>query len=469
MAKRFVIPFATSGDKSVTPDATDPGGAISYSQGWPVAYQLVTTDPNYRPVGRQEMNGVLFDITGALAELQTLGFPEWVAVAGLVTPYAINATVRHNGNNWRNTVGNNSAEPGVDTTWVLSNEAPALLTTAGAAPSFTLTPSPAISAYAAGQLFRVKFNATPVGVPTLNVSGKGAKNLKQYDSTGAKIQGVVASGMITNIVYDGGDLVICDPLPPTVAPANRVGISGSAKNLKASASGSSALVPITADEIVVVNALGEFATLRNVAVSVSTLVSGLGGLDAGTIAANTWYYGFVVWNKNTGVVGGVISASDISPVLPSGFTHWARATSLRTAPTTNYPLSFTKTDSSYQYVVGATGNVLALPVLAGGVSGNPNIPTWTAVGVADFVPPTAKKINMSIGSPTVPTVAIVAPNNAYSFYGSASNPCPIFLNSATTVDETPSSVVFQFVLETRFVFYAAQGSGVKLRCLGWEE
>jgi hypothetical protein len=113
MAKRFVVPFATGGDKSVTPDATDPGGAISYTQGWPSAYQLPNTDPAYRPVGRQEMNGVLNDITGALVELQTIGFPEWVAVAGLVVPYRINAYVRHTDVVWRSKIANNSDEPGV--------------------------------------------------------------------------------------------------------------------------------------------------------------------------------------------------------------------------------------------------------------------------------------------------------------------------------------------------------------------
>lgn len=113
MVKRFVVPFAATGDKTTTPDATDPGGAISYSQGWPVAYQLPNSDPNYRPVGRQEMNGVFNDVTGAIGEMQALGFPEWVAVAGLVPPYAINATMRHNNRIFRSLITNNSDEPGV--------------------------------------------------------------------------------------------------------------------------------------------------------------------------------------------------------------------------------------------------------------------------------------------------------------------------------------------------------------------
>jgi hypothetical protein len=236
MAKRFVIPFATSGDKSVTPDATDPGGAISYSQGWPAAYQLPDTDPAYRPVGRQEMNGVLFDVTGALAELQTLGFPEWVAVAGLVTPYAINAVVRHNNANWRNAVANNSVEPGIDATWVVANEAPPMLTTAGAAPNFTLTPSPAISGYVVGQPFRVKFSATPVGVPTLNVSAKGAKNLKQYDASGAKIQAIIVADQIADVVYDGTDVVLLDALQVSILDTVRIDVASAATvNLTSSA------------------------------------------------------------------------------------------------------------------------------------------------------------------------------------------------------------------------------------------
>lgn len=87
-------------------------------------------------------------------------------------------------------------------------------TSAGTAPAYTLTPSPAISAYAAGQRFRVKFHAGgTTGSNTLNVNGKGALHLKQYDATGTKVAGVVASGQLADVEYDGTDFVILDPLP----------------------------------------------------------------------------------------------------------------------------------------------------------------------------------------------------------------------------------------------------------------
>lgn len=275
MAKRFVIPFATSGDKSVTPDATDPGGAISYSQGWPVAYQLPDTDPNYRPVGRQEMNGVLFDVTGALAELQTLGYPEWVAVAGLVTPYAINAVVRHNANNWRNTVANNSVEPGTDNTWVISNEAPPMLTTAGAAPNFALTPSPAIQSYVVGQRWAVKFSATPAGVPTLNVSAKGAKNLKQYDATGTKVQAVIIADQIGDVVYDGTDMVVIDPLPPAQVVDASTTVKGIQRNATVAETQTGASAALT------VTPTGLFASVFGMGQTLTTLT--------GSRALNTNY------------------------------------------------------------------------------------------------------------------------------------------------------------------------------------
>lgn len=87
-------------------------------------------------------------------------------------------------------------------------------TTAGTAPNFTVAASPTYGAYAANQLMLVKFNAAgTTGSNTLNRDGLGAKNLKQYDLTGAKIPAVVASGMLTYVEYDGTDQVILNPLP----------------------------------------------------------------------------------------------------------------------------------------------------------------------------------------------------------------------------------------------------------------
>lgn len=82
----------------------------------------------------------------------------------------------------------------------------------GTATALTLTPSPAISAYATNQRFTVKFPVNSGLNPTLNVSAKGAKNLKQYDASGAKVAAAFAADQVGDVFYDGTDFVLLDPL-----------------------------------------------------------------------------------------------------------------------------------------------------------------------------------------------------------------------------------------------------------------
>lgn len=98
----------------------------------------------------------------------------------------------------------------------LQEQALTAFTTAGAAPALTLTPSPAIAAYSAGQRFRVKFSQASTGADTLNISGRGAKSVKQYDSTGAKVAATFAVGQLTDVEYDGVDFVVLNALPLSV-------------------------------------------------------------------------------------------------------------------------------------------------------------------------------------------------------------------------------------------------------------
>jgi hypothetical protein len=105
-------------------------------------------------------------------------------------------------------------------------------TTAGSSTTYTLTPTPASTANATGQRFRVTFNAASGATPTLAVSGQTAKNLKYYDSAGAK-QAITSTQVpinwISDVEYDGTDWVVLN-VPPvaTVAfdPASPGAIGG---------------------------------------------------------------------------------------------------------------------------------------------------------------------------------------------------------------------------------------------------
>jgi hypothetical protein len=75
-------------------------------------------------------------------------------------------------------------------------------TAGGTADALTLTPSPAITAYAAGQVFRFIAGASPnTGAATVTVSGLGAKAIQ---SAGAALSaGAIVAGREYQILYDG--------------------------------------------------------------------------------------------------------------------------------------------------------------------------------------------------------------------------------------------------------------------------
>ncbi|TXH53544.1 MAG: hypothetical protein E6Q97_13095 [Desulfurellales bacterium] len=107
-------------------------------------------------------------------------------------------------------------------------------TTAGTATAFTLTPTPAITAYAENQEFDAEFHTASSGTPTLNISAVAAKSLKYRDSTGTLVSvgALIPSGWRSKVVYDGTDLIVREmpPAEPAIAayatPVRQTVLSG---------------------------------------------------------------------------------------------------------------------------------------------------------------------------------------------------------------------------------------------------
>lgn len=118
------------------------------------------------------------------------------------------------------------------------NQSGVAFATTGPSAALVLTPTPAITAYAAGQRFRVKFNQASTGTDTINVSGRGPLSLKQYDATGAKVAAVFAIGQLSDVEYDGTDWVVLNPLATDLTNATRIDVASAATvNLTSSAPG----------------------------------------------------------------------------------------------------------------------------------------------------------------------------------------------------------------------------------------
>lgn len=101
--------------------------------------------------------------------------------------------------------------------------------TGGTGSAFTLTPVPALTAYADKQRFVAVLSADPSGSPTMNWNALGAKNFKYYDSNGSKqfvTTGQAKSGYPCDVMYDGTDIVLLNPLPSGVSLTGDQTISG---------------------------------------------------------------------------------------------------------------------------------------------------------------------------------------------------------------------------------------------------
>jgi len=76
------------------------------------------------------------------------------------------------------------------------------ITETGAADAYVISPSPAITAYAAGQRFTFIATNASTGASTLNVSGLGVKSIVKNVSA-ALAAGDIAANAIVSVIYDG--------------------------------------------------------------------------------------------------------------------------------------------------------------------------------------------------------------------------------------------------------------------------
>lgn len=244
-----------------------------------------------------------------------------------------------------------------------------------------------------------------------------------------------------------------------------IAIVGGHKNLALSASGLSAMVNVSADQLIV--GAGELVrSLSGVNLSFSGVTRGANGLDVGTLAASTWYSVWVIWNGSA--AAGLLSLSATAPTMPAGYTHKARVGWIRTDGTTNkYPFSFSQVGRRVQYKVASGSNVLNMPIIISGVQGNMATPLWVSASVTAFVPPTAKTIVVSaINGGVSGGNALVAPNSSYGAGGSVSNLVAVQAGGGSNAVMV---VQGSLLMESMNIYYVGSSTGNAVACSGWED
>jgi len=217
-------------------------------------------------------------------------------------------------------------------------------TLGGSADTYTASPSPAITTYTTGSEFNLKVNADNTGASTLNVSAVAAKAIKKYDGAGSKLDleaGDLQQDQYYKVIYDGNDFVVLNPQAPYISTTN-MGITATTSatgtvllpDLITISNGTDADhdIDFTAGNFNFDDGSGQAVATALTKQIDAAWVAGdnAGGLDNGSVAIDTTYYCFVIWNPTTSTADFLFSTSHVSPTLPSGYTKKKRIASLRT-------------------------------------------------------------------------------------------------------------------------------------------
>lgn len=110
----FKVPFAESGDTTPVPEAAQPDGSVSFTEGFGPDYQASSDDPDVLYPERPIVNELFKSVTENLKILAEHGFPDWITSSdngGSPFPYEIFSFVRHNNIVYFSLEDNNTDEP----------------------------------------------------------------------------------------------------------------------------------------------------------------------------------------------------------------------------------------------------------------------------------------------------------------------------------------------------------------------
>lgn len=104
----------------------------------------------------------------------------------------------------------------------------------GAADAYAIAPSPAITAYAAGQTFTFKATNANTTASTLNVNGLGVKTIKKASGNDL-VSGDIISGQLVVVEYDGTNFQLLSDVAPDTA--SKIAVQNSSYVYAASSAG----------------------------------------------------------------------------------------------------------------------------------------------------------------------------------------------------------------------------------------
>lgn len=342
--------------------------------------------------------------------------------------------------------------------------------------AITLTPGTNYyvpAAYTNGQLVSWKAAATSTGAVTMQIGGLGLLNY--YTAAGAQansgdivINTNYLSQYLSSLNSGAGGFQTLNASVTAIANP----IQGTFKNLvitnTTSVTPASQITP-TADALVLQNAGGGTVRITSYAPPItSTATTGANGLDSGSVASNTWYAFWAIYNATSATAAGLLSTSFTAPALPSGYTYSALLGAFRTDGSSNLYYILQKGRRA-QYVIGT--DPANVRVVANGTAGSYSTtsPTLVTASISNYVPPIASEVNVLAsenweGAGT--SAILVAPNTGWGGtnngpLGSNGNIFPIY-NPGTNLQ-----TAVEMLLEASTLAWASTTAGGAFTILSW--
>lgn len=197
--------------------------------------------------------------------------------------------------------------------------------------------------------------------------------------------------------------------------------------------------------------------------TLDTTISGLGGLDTGTLLASHWYQVYIIADSSGVRVPGVILSISYTPTMPFGYDIFRRIGCIRTDGSSNI-IAFFQT-GLYQTRYYQWDGIITLLSF-----GTENV--FTTLSLIPAVPPTVTKakLNCYFTSATVSNSFSIKPSGSAAVAGSCSitGICSV---AAANQDHLGFDIVPAVVLNTPVVDYTVTDNTdhLYIYCAGFEE
>lgn len=287
----------------------------------------------------------------------------------------------------------------------------------------------------------------------------GANGLKRYDIN-------FASGGSTFLFNRDGRLTLgADGSGSTDAVTKQQmdagpHVAAGYSNIRVSRTGN-ASIDIDASHITVFDSSGNGRGLRNVDLSVAITTGGVNGLDTGSEASDTWYYGYVIYNPTTNTVAGLLSASPTAPTLPSGYTFARLVTAVRNNASSNF-IDYIQRNERVQYRGGTP------PEISSGAVGTVGSAWGAAISIASMVPTAvAGEIDVQAWATASNSRIVMAPNNSYDADPVGVNAPPIGGGGTSGAANFTGNIACGTLLLESDNVYVASNANTKSACRGF--